>query len=183
MWKFAKAADIFLSKTRSMSSMIDIYNIYKSKGQGFYFSDNVRPDYTMLVPGEGSELIRQTKLKANYHATQIKIDGEIAFMPVTRIADFAPIYKPTRHIGYFLQVLETFTFPIWITNRQITKNSMVPAVRLYADAIAFWLHKFHKSLSGYFNQIGSNPLEIEMIVHSATFQAMTSIENDGAKRR
>jgi len=176
LWKFAKAADIFLSKTRSMSSMIDIYNIYKSKGQGFYFSDNIRPDYTMLVPGEGSELIKQTKLKANYHATKIKIDEEIVFIPVTLIADFAPIYKPTRHIGYFLQVLETFTFPIWITNRQITKNSMVPAIRLYADAIAFWLHKFYKSLSGYFNQIGSNPLEIEIIVNPATFQAMTSIE-------
>ena len=176
LWKFAKATDIFLSKTRSMSSMIDLYNIYKSKGEGFYFSDDMNPDYTMLVPGEGSELIRQTKIKANYHATQIRIDGEIAFMPVTRIADFAPIYKPTRHIGYFLQVLETFSIPIWITNRQIRKDSMVPAVRLYADAIAFWLHKFYKSLSGYFNQIGSNPLEIEMIVHPATFEAMTSIE-------
>ena len=176
LWKFAKAADIFMSKTRSMSSMLDMYNIYKSKGESFYFSDDVRPDYAMLVPGEGSELIRQTKLKANYHATPIKIDGEIAFMPVTKIADFAPIYKPTKHIGYFLQALEIFSIPIWITNRQIKSDSMVPAVRLYADAIAFWLNKFHHSLEGYINQIGANPLEIEIVVNPATFQAMTSIE-------
>jgi WD40 repeat protein len=100
LWKFAKATDIFLNKSRSMSSMIDLYNIYKSKGQGFYISDDIRPDFTVLAPGEGSELIRETKLKTNYHATPIRVNGEIAFMPVKRLADFAPIYKPIRHIGY-----------------------------------------------------------------------------------
>ncbi|MDR6968193.1 hypothetical protein J2X31_002208 [Flavobacterium arsenatis] len=176
LWKFAKASDIFLRKAHSMSSMIDIYNVYKSKGQGFYFSDDTRPDYVMVAPGDGSKLIRETKLKANYHATPIKIEGNVVFMPVTRIADFAPIYKPTKHLGYFLQALETFSIPLWITNTQIRKNSMVPAVRLYADAISFWLHKFQTSLMDYINQAGTDPLEIEIKFDPAIFEEMTSLE-------
>ncbi len=176
LWKFAKATNIFLNKTRSMTSMIDLYNIYKSKGQGFYISDSVKPDFTMFVPGEGSELIRKTKLKTNYHATPIKIDGEIAFMPVKRLADFAPIYKPIRHVGYFIQVLETFATPIWITNRQVKKDSMVPAVRLYADAIAFWLYKFRDSVINHIDKANLNSLEIEIKVNPLIFQEMTSLE-------
>lgn len=176
LWKFAKATDIFLNKTRSMTSMIDLYNIYKSKGQGFYISDTVRPDFTILAPGEGSELIRETKLKTNFHATPIRIDGEIAFMPVKRLADFAPIYKPIRHIGYFIQVLETFATPIWITNRQVKNDSMVPAVRLYADAIAFWLYKFRDSLINDIDNTDIQTLEIEIKVNPLIFQEMTSLE-------
>lgn len=176
LWKFAKASDIFLKKNRSFSAMIDLYNIYKSKGESFYFSDEVRPDYVMLAPGEGSELVRQTKHEADYHAAEIRVDGQIAYMPVTKIADFAPIYKPTRHIGYFLQVLETYAFPLWITNRQVKNDSMVPTVRLYADAIAFWLHKFRSSLRQHLDKLGSHPLEIEIILEPAAFRSMTSLE-------
>lgn len=176
LWKFAKATDIFLSKSRSMSSIIDLYNIYKSKGQGFYISDDVKPDFIVLAPGEGSKLIRETKLKNNYHATPIRVSGEIGFMPVKRLADFAPIYKPVRHLGYFIQVLETFDTPIWITNKQVKKDSMVPAVRLYADAIAFWLYKFRDALTKLIDNTDLKALEIEIKLNPLIFQEMTSLE-------
>lgn len=182
LWKFAKSLNKFLSRSKSMSSILDMYNIYKSKGESFYFSDDAVPDLVMLVPGEGNELITKIKLKDNHHGVMAFHNDELVIIPVALIADFAPIYKPVQHMGYFLEVLESYGFPFWITNKQIKSEEMVSHVRNYADAIGFWLHKLKDGLAVYLTDVIRNPVELELVLHVGIFKELTSLEMSKDKK-
>jgi hypothetical protein len=176
LWKFAKALNIFRSKVESMAGTIELYSMYKHKSSGFYFSDDATPDYVTIVPGEGSDLLRQTKLKENFHAAPIHDEKGLAFLPVISSGNFAPIYKPQRHIGYFIQALEGYQSPIWLINHQVQNGKMASTVKLYTDAVGFWLSKLSSGLSKYINPALNDPLKIIFEFDLQIFQEMTSGE-------
>lgn len=176
LWKFAKALNNFRSKVQSMAGTIELYSMYKQKSSGFYFSDDVSPNFLTIVPGEGTDLIRATKLKDNFHAAPIVDDGNLAYLPVESLANFAPIYKPTRHMGYFIQALESYAYPIWLINRQVRNNRMATTVRLYVDAVGFWLFKLTPGLSKYLNPVMTAPIKIIFELDKGMFDEMTSAE-------
>lgn len=171
LWKFAKSYELF-SKTTSttLTDTLDIYSIYKSKNESFYFGDEARPDFLTVVPGDGSRLIKEAKVKKNNHGILSQIDDRKAFIPSTKYADYAPLYKPLNSLGHYAICLKTFDFPVWLVNYQVKDKSMSRQVRNFAEAIGFWLYKLKPEIAKILNPIISNYFEIDIILDSKLFE-------------
>lgn len=171
LWKFAKSYDFFSKTTKStLTDTLDIYSIYKAKDNSFYFGDDARPNFLTVVPGDGSRIIKEAKIEKNNHGILGQIEGRNVFIPSTKCANYAPLYKPLNSLGYYAICLKTFDFPIWIVNRQVKNKSMTKQVRNFAEAIGFWLHKLKPEIVDVLNRAISNFFEINIILDQELFE-------------
>lgn len=171
LWKFAKSYELFSQTTRSMlTDTLDIYSIYKSKNESFYFGDEARPTFLQVEPGDGSHLIKEAKIKKNIHGILSQIKGRIVFIPSAKYADYAPLYKPLNSLGHYAICLKVFDFPIWLVNHQIRDKSMKLQVQNFAEAIAFWLYKLKPEIVTVLNSAISNLFEINIILEDKFFE-------------
>lgn len=171
LWKFAKSYEIFSKTTNSTSTdTLDMYSIYKAKDDSFYFGDDARPNFLTVVPGEGSRLIKEAKIEKNNHGILSQIKGQNVFIPSTKYADYAPLYKPLNSLGYYAICLKTFDFPIWLVNRQVKDKSMTIQVRNFTEAIGFWLYKLKPEIAKILNPAISNYLELNIILETKLFE-------------
>lgn len=171
LWKFAKSYEIFSKATKSISTdTLDMYSIYKAKDESFYFGDEARPNFLTVVPGDGSRLIKEAKNKKNNHGILSQIKGRNVFIPSTKYADYAPLYKPLNSLGYYAICLKTFDFPIWLVNHQVKDKSMTIQVRNFAEAIGFWLYKLKPEIAKILNPVISNYFELNIILDIKLFE-------------
>jgi len=176
LWKFAKSYEKLLQFTMkmSLSDTLDMYSLYKAKDESFYMSDGLKPNGIMVAPGDGSRLIKESKIEQNLHGAIANIDNQLAYIPVIKSADYAPLYKPQHSIGYYALCLEIFNLPVWITNKQIKDKQMFVQVRNYAEAIGFWLYKLREEIANNVNTHINFPLEIELILDNEIFDNVTT---------
>lgn len=171
LWKFAKSYDLFSKTTSSiLTDTLDMYSYYKSKDESFYFGDDARPTFLTIVPGDGSRLIKEAKIKKNNHGILSQIKGCNVFIPSTKYADYAPLYKPLNSLGYYAICLKTFDFPIWLVNRQVTDKTMATQVQNFAEAICFWLYKLKPEIAKILNSAISNYFELNIILDRKFFE-------------
>lgn len=171
LWKFAKSYEIFSKTTQSTSTdTLDMYSIYKAKDESFYFGDDARPNFLIVVPGDGSRLIKEAKIKKNNHGILSQIKGHNVFIPSTKYADYAPLYKPLNSLGYYSICLKAFDFPVWIVNHQAKNKLMTIQVRNFAEAIGFWLYKLKPEIAKILNQAITSFFEISIILEEKLFE-------------
>lgn len=171
LWKFAKSYEIFSKTTKSTSTdTLDMYSIYKAKDESFYFGDDARPNFLTVVPGDGSRLIKEAKIKKNNHGILSQIKGRNVFIPSTKYADYAPLYKPLNSLGYYSICLKAFDFPLWIVNHQVKNKLMTIQVRNFAEAVGFWLYKLKPEIANTLNLAISNFFEINIILDKKLFE-------------
>ncbi len=171
LWKFAKSYEIFSKTTQSTSTdTLDMYSIYKAKDESFYFGDDARPNFLTVVPGDGSRLIKEAKIKKNNHGILSQIKGRNVFIPSTKYADYAPLYKPLNSLGYYSICLKAFDFPVWIVNHQAKNKLMTIQVRNFAEAIGFWLYKLKTEIAKILNQAITSFFEINIILEEKLFE-------------
>lgn len=171
LWKFAKSYQIFSKTTKSTSTdTLDMYSIYKAKDESFYFGDDARPNFLTVVPGDGSRLIKEAKIKKNDHGILSQIKGQNVFIPSTKYADYAPLYKPLNSLGYYSICLKAFDFPLWIVNHQVKNKLMTIQVRNFAEAIGFWLYKLKPEIAKFLNPAISSFFEISIILDLKLFE-------------
>ena len=186
LWKFAKSYEIFSKTTQTtLTDTLDIYSIYKSKDESFYFGDDARPTLLSVVPGDGSRLIKEAKIEKDNHGILAEVDGRHAYIICERYADYAPLYKPLFNFENYAICLKAFDFPIWIVNRQVENKKMAIQVRNFAEAIAFWLYKLSPQISASFNSSISDSFEINIILEKAVFedkQTKDIVENSEDKQ-
>lgn len=186
LWKFAKSYEMFSKTTQTtLTDTLDIYSIYKSKDESFYFGDDARPNLLTVVPGDGSRLIKDAKIEKDHHGILAEVDGRKAYIPSERYADYAPLYKPLYSFENYSICLKAFDFPIWIVNRQVENKKMAIKVRNFAEAIAFWLYKLSPQISASFNSNISDSFEINIILEKALFedkQTKDIVENSEDKQ-
>lgn len=182
LWKFAKSYEIFSKTTNSTSTdTLDMYSIYKAKDESFYFGDDARPNFLTVVPGDGSRLIKEAKIKKNIHGILSQIKRRNVFIPSSKYADYAPLYKPLNSLGYYSICLKAFNFPIWLVNHQVKNKSMTIQVRNFAEAIGFWLYKLKPEIAKILNPAISNFFEIDIILDQKLFedtQTKDIVENE-----
>uniref|UniRef100_UPI003216986B YecA family protein n=1 Tax=uncultured Draconibacterium sp. TaxID=1573823 RepID=UPI003216986B len=175
LWKFAKVYHKYRESTELIvQDDLDAYNIYISNDDSFYFSDKNKPTLVTFVPGEGSRIIKENKIKYDYHGALAKTNEHLGYVPVTKSGDYAPLYMPVVNLNYFYLLVESFDFPLWIINKQVSNNSNYNKVRNYADAIGFWLSKLSPYFNRELNKIKLNPFEIELILDKELFQDIPS---------
>ncbi len=171
LWKYAKSYDRFSQTTKTaLTDTLDIYSIYKSKDESFYFGDDARPNFLTVVPGDGSRLIKDAKIKKDSHGILGEVEGRKAYIPSEKYADYAPLYKPLYSSGYYAICLEAFNFPFWITNRQAQSKEMIVNVRNFAEAIAYWLYKLKKEVSTLIEANISEFFEINIVLEDGVFE-------------
>lgn len=171
LWKFAKSYEIFSKSTKSTSTdTLDMYSIYKAKDESFYFGDDARPNFLTVVPGDGSRLIKEAKIKKNNHGILSQIKGRNVFIPSTKYADYAPLYKPLNSLGYYSICLKAFDFPLWIVNHQVKNKLMTIQVRNFAEAIGFWLYKLKPEIAKILTPAISSFFEIKIILDQKLFE-------------
>lgn len=171
LWKYAKSYERFSQTTRTaLTDTLDIYSIYKSNDESFYFGDDARPNFLTVVPGDGSRLIKDAKIEKDIHGILGEVEGKKAYIPSERYADYAPLYKPLHRYGYYAICLEAFNFPIWITNHQVQSKEMVIDVRNFAEAIAFWLFKLKNEISTLIESNISDFFEINIVLEDVVFE-------------
>jgi hypothetical protein len=170
LWKFAKSYEKFSQSTETtLIDTLDFYSIYKSKNDSFYFGDDARPNFLTVLPGSGSHLIKAAKIEKNNHGILNQINGQKVFVPSTKYAEYAPLYKPLNSLGYYALCLEAFHFPIWIVNYQVKSKSMTGQVRIFSEAIGFWLFKLKSEISLYLTSVILDFLEINLILDDKFF--------------
>ena len=124
------------------------------------------PAYIALIfLNSESNLLTSTKL----HGILSQINGQNVFIPSTKYADYAPLYKPLNSLGYYAICLKAFEFPIWIVNHQVTGKSTNGQVRNFAEAIGFWLYKLKPEIDKFLNPAISNYFEIDIILDTKLF--------------
>jgi hypothetical protein len=171
LWKFAKSYEILSETTKStLTDTLDMYSIYKAKDESFYFGDDPRPNYLTVLPGEGSRLIKEAKIEKNNHGILRIINGQNVFIPSTKYADYAPIYKPLNSLGFYAICLKAFDFPIWMVSHQVENKSMSSKVKTFAVAIGFWLYKLEPMIAKIMNPAISSFFEIDIILDQRHFE-------------
>jgi hypothetical protein len=171
LWKFAKSYENFSKSTKStFTDTLDMYSIYKAKDESFYFGDDARPNFLTVVPGDGSRLIKEAKIKKNNHGILSQINGRYVFIPSTKYADYAPLYKPLNSLGYYSICLKAFDFPLWIVNHQVKNKLMTIQVRNFAEAIGFWLYKLKPEIAKFLTPAISSFFEIKIILDQKLFE-------------
>lgn len=171
LWKFAKSHKRFSKiTTTALTDTLDIYSIYKANDQSFYFGDDARPNFLTVLPGDGSRLIKDAKIKNNGHGIFGEVGGKKGYTPSEKYADYAPLYKPLFRNGYYAICLESFRFPIWITNHQVQSKEMFFEIRNFAEAIAFWLYKLKNEISTLLEAEISDFLKIKIILEDIIFE-------------
>ncbi len=169
--KYAKSYERFSQTTQTtLSDTLDIYSIYKSKDESFYFGDDARPNFMTIVPGDGSRLIKDAKIEKNRHGILGEVEGKRAFIPCEKYADYVPLYRPLYRYGYYSICLEAFKIPIWITNHQVQNKEMVTEIRNFAEAIGFWLYKLKEEVANSLEANISNFFEINIILDDVVFE-------------
>lgn len=149
---------------------LDVYFIYKSKGESFYVSDETKYDYMQIEPNEGCELIYESKEKLNFHSTPMHIDDKrIGYIPVQRDIDYASIYKPLNK-SINAKCCESYSVPIWIKCNQTEKEGDNPSsiTETIITAIAFWMDRLKPAIENHINGTYNNPVEIALLFDEET---------------
>ena len=127
---------------------LDVYSLYKHKGESFYFSDERKPDFMQIEPNEGCDLIHKSKEDLNFHGTPMHFDGKrVAYIPVQRDMDYASIYKPINE-SMSAKCCESYPIPIWVRCSQDEKEGENPSSisETVITAIAFWMDRLRTAI-------------------------------------
>lgn len=164
LWKFVKAYRIASDKTRffPMTEILDAYVIFNENSGSFLPTDDAPPDSMVIAMGTSSDFDRTVFQKRDEHAVPIVQNGELGHTPVVRHKQFAPIYREREKLKTVRLVIESFSFPVWVINRQAKDKYQRKLINDYTEAFIFWLFKLSPFIKEYVNQVELNSLEIEI---------------------
>lgn len=149
---------------------LDVYSLYKQKGENFYVSDERKPDFMQIEPNEGCGLIHESKEKLNFHGTPMHIDDKrIAYIPVQRDMDYASIYKPINE-SMSAKCCESYPVPVWVCCSQEEKEGENPfsISDTVITAIAFWMDRLRPAIEERLVERFKNLVEIDLTFDEET---------------
>lgn len=160
LYKFAKSFRLNSENTKfQFFSMIDLYSLYKAKGESFYLSDDTKYNMVSIPPGDGGELIRTAKVERDYHGALAIINGDEAYIPVERAYEYAPVYQPIHSFYPFHMYIKAFQFPLWIVceNKKLRNSSFL---RHFSNAVAFWINKLSPQIAAQLQNVITSPFSL-----------------------
>lgn len=162
--RYARTKENTPSLKFGINQPLDIYSLFKQKGENFYISDERKPELLHIEPNTGNVLIHESKEKLNYHGTPMHIDkNRIAYIPVQRDIDYASIYKPINE-SMSAKCCESYQVPIWVRCSQEEKYGDNPSsiVETVITAIAFWMDKLKPAIEELIVEYYKSPIEIDL---------------------
>lgn len=143
---------------------LDIYALYKHKGESFYISDECKYDSIQIEANDGCELIFESKEILDFHGTPMHIDEKrIGYIPVQRDLDYASIYTPLNEL-INAKCCESYPLPIWVRCNQTEAEGENPSsiTETVITAIAFWMDRLRPAIEGSITKNYNSSVEIEL---------------------
>ncbi|MCX2492976.1 hypothetical protein OQX63_05800 [Pedobacter sp. PF22-3] len=167
LWKFAKAHNLAATRTehKFMADTIDMFAYYKNNHGSLLPSDEA-PGF-MIFSGTATEYVRDLVSFRDEHGARRLVDGKLADITVKRVRTFAPLYKEERQSRYNSMLVESYRFPLWVTNSQAKNKEDSIKISIYIEAVAFWMFRLSAEVSAYLNQLGKSPVEIQLELDSS----------------
>lgn len=177
--RYARTKENTPSLKGGLNQPLDIYNLFKQKGESFYTSDDSKPNYLQIEPNTGCNLIHESKKKLNFHGTPMHIDKtRIAYIPVQRDMDYAAIYKPINE-SMRAKCCESYPIPIWVRCSQEEKYGDNPSsiVETVITAIAFWMDRLRPAIEEMIAGCYKSPVEIDLTFEEVTLSDKYTHQN------
>ncbi len=177
LWKFAKSYRKAAEKTRfsPFISILEAYVMYKQNNSSMLPEKQVAPTHLFIDMSMSAEFERNALAARDEHAAKILYKGSVREIPVIKHEDYAPIYFK-REISLRNRLLiESYSFPLWIVNRQSTTFQEKSVILPYVEAIAFWMFKMAPELCQRLKSLGAMPIEIAVSLDS---RFLTSSESE-----
>lgn len=177
--RFAQTIGRYENCFNMLSDNLDMYSIYKAKGESFYLSDTEKFSSIIIPPDEGRHLIFEAKLKRNFQSVGIISDGKYLSMGVVSALDGYPIFKPVSSMGEYYRVTTSYSVPIWVRNNQ--NDNMYEFVDLFAMAIVFWTNKISPGCSRYIDANFNLPITILLSIDEDVHDILTPVNKSGCR--
>jgi len=172
IWKFAKIYKITNEKTdiSSFGGMLDSFVIFNENSGSLLHSDHARPDFLQFPIGNSDDFRREVYKKRDEHSVlKFSTQGTV-HAPVKRLRKYGPVFIELQPIDGHSILLESFTTPVWVINRQVKSGEMKEAANPFLEAVAFWLFRMENELRPYMDQFGTLPVQIQFDLHESYFQ-------------
>jgi hypothetical protein len=165
LWKFAGAEQKMMETTSSLSfSFLDSYALYKERNDSLYITDETKPTFLVIQPGQARSLRVQAARLVDLHAA--KRLGGINLTPVCRFNEdeAIPIYFPEGGIGRTMdRLVEGYLQPIWIEcqdeEKGIPKGLWDQHLKI-TDMLAYWFWQLTESLRSHLDTLGPSPIAL-----------------------
>lgn len=153
-----------------LNQQLDVYSLYKHKGECFYVSDENKPDFIQIEPNEGCELIHKSKEQLDFHGTPMHIDGKrIGYIPVQRDMNYAAIYQ-SLNPSLNAKCCESYSVPVWVRCSQIEGEGENPSsiTETVITAIAYWMDRLRPAIGDIISEKYKRAIEIDLQFESTT---------------
>lgn len=145
LWNFANARETQIPASTTLNiSFLDLFKVYKENNDSFYVSDDVAEVILHVEPGYASSLYQEAKILTDKHSVIRLIEGQLAYIPVTRKDKYVPFYCSVAELsaGKLNMAVEGFPLSVWISPKKESFD-IPPSIRgLYfemTEAIAYWI--------------------------------------------
>ena len=163
LMRFARTKENTPALKYGLNQPLDVYSLFKHKGESFYISDERQPDFMQIEPNYGCELIHESKEKLDFHGTPMHIDGRIGYIPVQRDLDYAAIYKPLNE-SLNAKSCESYPIPVWVRCSHTEAEGLNPSsiIETVITAIAYWMDRLRPALSSRVEECYKRTVEIDL---------------------
>lgn len=186
LWKFAKAY-LVASDTMGfspLSGMLNSYVLYKENEGSMLPSDDAPPNVMVIGLDLSTDFGRKAIASRDEHAALKWHDRIVVHTPVKRHKKYAPIYSEREKSLRVNLLIESYLCPIWVMNSQAKNLTDLGTINDFIEAIAFWMFKLTPLINDYVNKLGSEPIEVRVLIDNAflegtqIFEYNTSVEDD-----
>lgn len=157
LWKYAGALQRLQDSTRLVSlGALAAFNLYRSSGYSFYFSDDALPNLISLTPG-GAGILRR-EVRKNYDIHGVLSYDSIHVVEVVALGDpsVIPSYVPLKDLGRRVSLLlEGLPIPVWFIGDESLEGPYHEIAAQLADALAYWFWELSPSLSSVIENSGT----------------------------
>jgi hypothetical protein len=151
LWQYARAQQALHRRSTVVAiGDLDLFALYRERGNGFYLSDVGVPDHIQVQPGFASKLRREVKGRSDRHMVRSYRRKESA--EVVRIDKDVPIYMESSltapGAADIALVVEGCAIPIWIVARVEPDSPELSHVRvMLVDMLAYWTWQLTSALA------------------------------------
>lgn len=160
LWNFARASHKLREDVDVMRfGILDEFQMYRLSGDGFYLSDDRKPDLISIVP-EGGDLRSQVLDRFDFHGAS-SCNGSIEEVALLHQDAGVPIYFPWRALSPEIKLLvEAFPPLVWVEAEASSTLSLRRIHAHMADMVAYWLWQIGGDVT---KSVNFDSLEIDCI--------------------
>lgn len=156
-----------LDAQSAVTSILDLFAVYRENQFSFYLSDGPRPTFIFVVPGSGTELLKQ--YYDEVHPRWFNVDGTRFSAKAVRVDSNQPNWYIALDAGRGIHFVESHGATVSLVNRAKLHgqdNGLSEIEKRIADSLfdsfAFWFNRFLNWFPSHLLSLHSSALAINL---------------------